>query len=408
MQRIIDEPVTLGELSDELCLLIFRYLPASTLKKLSETSRRFYGLSIELMYHTIDLSIHHLEPVYIINEHHFVDRLAADFKDIVVKQHLFIKQMLRKPQYASLVRSFTWTTSIGSGYLREPFPGEFRGENALWLAEKVYAVFSLLDRATSIDIDTGPDHVESLDLIPLSPRPSLFPNARHIQLGGKMHYALASAILHGSKKAPLSSLTLNNVQEGGLLASGENYDMGHRSRGAVRRSAALSTVDEDWPEGFLPKEVGPGNMRRLLNSSLESRCRHLQYLSLRKQGQQCHGQTYPGPLTHEDAVYHEWAAFIQAIRPPTLVLAHGGHTDSPCNGRCILLGLNFHDRVTAPMDERFRDILMPVLQAGWDELTRMRVEGVSRSVLGGLSDLHSQITFDEQVKWCWNGVVGLR
>ncbi len=50
-----------------------------------------------------------------------------------------------------------------------------------------------------------------------------------------MHYALASAILHGPDKAPLYSLTLNNVLEGGLLRTNEAFrfwrslpDGGHR------------------------------------------------------------------------------------------------------------------------------------------------------------------------------------
>jgi len=152
----------------------------------------------------------------------------------------------------------------------------------------------------------------------------------------------------------------------------------------------------------------------LLNSSLKLRCRHLQYLSLRKQGQQFPVQTRPSPVTYEDAVYHEWAAFIQAIRPPTLVLAHGGATDSTCNGMPTVAsrgvrfrpGLQLHG-ATALMDELFRDILMPILQAGWPGLTRLTVQGVSKSVLGGLSDLQDvQITIDETVKWCWNGTVG--
>ena len=260
MQRVaMDGPVALGELSDELCLSILEYLPASALKRLSETSRRFYNLSIPVMYHTIDLGIHYFEPVYIVDKPYLTKRQPANWKDILIKQHLFINLMLREPQYASLVRSFTW--NLGFSRAEVCLQAEFR-ERVIWLPEKVYAMFSLLDRATSIDIDMGPWHSESLASIPLSRRPLLFPDARHIRLGGKMHYALASAILHGSDKAPLSSLSLNNVQEGGLLASGENFHMGIKVDGFVRSWRDLDTFKENWPEGCLPIQVKPGNMRR--------------------------------------------------------------------------------------------------------------------------------------------------
>jgi hypothetical protein len=51
------------------------------------------------------------------------------------------------------------------------------------------------------------------------------------------------------------------------------------------------------------------NMRRLLNTYLQKRCHNLQYLFLRKQGQQHASQLVPGPLSRDQESYHEWAVF---------------------------------------------------------------------------------------------------
>ncbi len=108
--------------------------------------------------------------------------------------------------------SLAWTMGL---QMIIALPDQINNWENNWIIEDTYQVFALLNRAIHIDLDTGPIHAERSIAVP-----SLFPSARYICLGGKMHYALASAILHGSNKAPLISLSLNNVQEGGLFASG--------------------------------------------------------------------------------------------------------------------------------------------------------------------------------------------
>jgi hypothetical protein len=283
------------------------------------------------------------------------------------------------------------------------FPDEINGVKTVspWPAPKEYDMFALLNNATKIDIDTGRDLHDTLRKLGLDRHPSLFPAARQIRLGGKMHYAFASAVLHGPGKAQLFSLDLNNVQEGGHLASGKNYYL-HSNE----------TLREDWPENSAPREVGPGCMRRLLNAAfVQSRCSHLRHLSLRKQGKQHPQQPYPGDdTTHDNEVYEEWAAFIRSVRPATLFLAHGGHTDGPYNGhpkRGVGPGLKLSDGQIAPMNEHFRRFLLPVLKQGWHSLTRLQIEGVSRQALEDLEyELDGvEVLINERVKWCWNGVI---
>lgn len=179
-------------------------------------------------------------------------------------------------------------------------------------------MFSLLNNATEIDIDGGTLHRELVSSIIVPHMASCFPAAQRIRIGGKMHYALASCILHGVEKAPIISLDLNNIQEGGLLSTGLNVE--------VQRSALhFFFFKEDWPSGCYPRQVVSGNMRRILNSSLISRCMNLQSLSLRKQGQQAYDQDLPSGLTREVHVYEEWAYFISRVHPAHILLEHKSH-----------------------------------------------------------------------------------
>ena len=61
----------------------------------------------------------------------------------------------------------------------------------------------------------------------------------------------------------------------------------------------------------------------------------------------------------------------------------------------------------APMDKRFRDIVLPVLKDGWPGLKMVEVRGVEINVLTELQNLEGvEVVVDEEVEPCYNGMVG--
>jgi hypothetical protein len=153
-------------------------------------------------------------------------------------------------------------------------------------------------------------------------------------------------------------------------------------------------------------------MRRLLTAELVSRCRHLDTLYLRKQGQQHIQQQLPSDITYEGDVYHEWASFIAQVQPRHLRVDHGGSRLFPWEGG---KEKGTHPRITAedmaPMDARFRDILVPVLSPGWGRLQTLEIHGVCEDVTQPIVQaFHRRITSvipvcDPTVTWCWNAEV---
>jgi hypothetical protein len=84
--------------------------------------------------------------------------------------------------------------------------------------QEVFQTFALLKNVSTLEIDGGDKHTYQIPEIN-----DLFPKARRTSLRGKMHYKLASIILHGEGKAHLVKLLLDNLQEGGIYRTGENY-----------------------------------------------------------------------------------------------------------------------------------------------------------------------------------------
>lgn len=269
-------------------------------------------------------------------------------------------------------------------------------------------MFALLDRAITIDIDTGNRYPD-----PRPPFASLFPFAQHIRLEGKMHYALVSAILHGPDKAPLYSLTLDNVLEEGLLRATTAFRFSHTiSNGGGWAHNDPSDITEDGPEDSLPMQVAPGCMQRLLTltPSLERRCQHIRLLYLRKRGQQNQRQSLSGAVTHHDDFYQEWAAFIRVVQPLIPVIAHARNIHPPWSRvkmrSCDALLVQLQSPEIAPMNEKFQTLL-PLLREGWPGLERIETRGMSRSELGDLEDIEGvTVKVDELVKPCGITTVG--
>lgn len=223
-----------------------------------------------------------------------------------------------KSEYASWVRSFTWTMCLHRACATTTVALEDDRDSVIQL-------FSQLDCALSVDINGG-----SIHRYPPKPVPALFPAASHIRLSGQMHYGLASAILHGPQKTQLKTLDICNLHERGHTQSRQNYQTPpvRESYGwgvAAWEDDVAAPIEEDWPEGSLPKQVPPGPMRRLLNKQLVTRCTSLERLALRQVGIDMlqsfkilpPGWYYPGPEIHE-----EWTSFIRAVRPRHLILQY--------------------------------------------------------------------------------------
>jgi hypothetical protein len=268
-------------------------------------------------------------------------------------------------------------------------------------------MFYFLQNVTKVDIDGG-----RTSLPVLSHSASFFPNAHHVRLGGLMQWSLASAILHGKNKASLKSLTLYNLIERGQLRDGSPYAyrVHRRSRGPPK--LPLKDVNEDWPEGSSPIQVRPGCMRRLLTAELVSRCRTLDTLFLRKQGQQHSQQQLPSDMTYEDDVYLEWASFIAQVQPRHLRLEHGGSTLFPwIGGKEWRTDPKITVQHMAPMDARFRDLLAPALRPGWHRLQTLEIHGVCDEVTQPIVQAFRRrictvsLTCDPTVTWCWNAEV---
>ena len=278
----------LAKVADEIWVSILAHLPKSSLLKTSRTSKRLRTLSIPLLYNEVDMSLHDHEP-YKLN---FADNGTSqpwttygpsedDIQRTLKKQCRLILQLLRRREYGAYVRSFRWT--MGLEIHHRLLPRWLEGGSFQWDSDQVYKVFSLLDQTLSVDIGGGTIHNYPPLLVG-----SLFPRARNIRLRGNLHYKLAWDILSGENKAALTSLSLHDLQAGGMFSPGEDFPL------EMNNHADPSCLIPRWENTGRPKGyqsgreedlTGPANMRRLLTiPSLQKRCQNIQYLFLSKQG----------------------------------------------------------------------------------------------------------------------------
>lgn len=290
-------------------------------------------------------------------------------------------QLSRKPEYGLYVRSFKWTLGLETGH--SPYhillPSWIDGSRFRWAPELVYKTFHLLSHVHSIDIGgTSTRYHHFPDMGPL------FPRARKIRLRGNMDYVLAWDILHGEHKAFITSLSLHDVHLEDYLAS-----------------------DVDTPSGVT-------NMRRLFQiPSLHQRSQNIRSLFLCKLGQQHPVQKDTGVLLHDEEVYREWAKFISVVEPTNLVLAHSGLPHAPWNGRprlptcLVFVGAPQGPPpwpLVSPMNELFRDVVLPTLVKPWPRFSNLEIRGVQRGVLQGLTNSlpNCSLQVDEGLGSCWH------
>ncbi|KAI9930817.1 hypothetical protein MW887_011575 [Aspergillus wentii] len=344
-------------LPPELWHFIADNLEFSSIKNMTEVSKDLNTFFTPSLYRNVNLSVHHYEPI--IEDDYIVQRWPSNIRYVFAQQSFFMRQIFNKPEYASMVRSFTWTMGLHRLCNLPEWAKE--DDSPIQELENIYALFALMDQVTFVDIGGGPIHPYLSDSSHLT---SLFPNATHISLSGQMHYALASAILHGQDKAPLTSLRIGCLLERGRVRSGENY--------IYRKSGR--EMEEDWPEDSNPIQIYAGCMRRVFNLSLQSRCRDLSDLTLcyldldmlRHRNNIPPGWNYLPDETHE-----EWTSFLKVVQPQHLTIEYFVlcmERLSELQGRTC--------RLPRPGNRVFDHILLPVLHEAWPGLRTLDIHGV--------------------------------
>ncbi|KAK4695696.1 hypothetical protein P7C71_g2101, partial [Lecanoromycetidae sp. Uapishka_2] len=400
------DPARKAPLSNDLWFAVFKTLSKSSLRTTLQVNKEFYDLALPILYHTVDFSAKPIIDIYGVTPRFWSPKRSINA--LHIRQWRFAQQILRKPFYGSLVRSFAWTMGFENR------------EHLVYLIDErwddtvIYKMFSHLILATHITIDTSATAPKTIPNLP-----ALFPSATHLHLGGKTTYAFASSILHNPTTNPLHSLTLENVIEGGLIQDPTSKESRLINRSDTDARERLIHLPENWPPKSLPLQVRPGSMRRLLVPTLLHRCQRLHYLALYKQGQQHEDQIFPSAkYTFDKEIYDEWASFVCAVKPSVLIVAHLKDVERPYSGAPWQAGWGWmsfmpedvHWPEIAPMDEYFRERLAPVLREGWTGLERLEIRGVSRSVLknlekeDGLSGV--EVVVKEEVDYAWNATVG--
>jgi hypothetical protein len=136
-------------------------------------------------------------------------------------------------------------------------------------------------------------------------------------------------------------------------------------------------------------------MRRLLNNSLQRRCLNLQYRFRRKQRQRHASQLVQGPLSRDEEM---GCVFVSC--PPCDANSRTRWRESCAVERITKLPSccpnptwgNLPRPPIPPMDERFRDAIVPVLCKGWPSLKIVEIRGVEKAVLACLEKKRSSLS----------------
>ena len=348
----------------DIWLLIIDMLDQPSLKAVAEVSKTLHILSMPALYAKIDMSIHHTIPQVAVQDS-LPTQCPVDIQKVFGQQSLFMQRILEQPELALRVRSFTWTMGL---HCLCHFPSW--EQNSKFEPEKVYALFQSLCNVTTVDIAGGDFHN-----YPCPSVQNLFPKATHIRLSGQMHYALASAILHGLDKAPLDSLVLENLLERGRLKTGDNFHLQYDATG--RRLLVRRPLEEIWPEGGPPVQVSPGAMTRLLGEPLQSRCRHLRrfvfgVLDLTLEARQ--GWLPPGWCDRTSEIEDELTSFLRSVHPRELTLIYSRLSDRQRESLKAGYGRPRCRRPRRlPVDSRYT--LLETVLGGWPGLEKLTLRG---------------------------------
>jgi hypothetical protein len=121
---------SLESLDSDSWFQISSYVPKSTILAICCTSRHLHDTLIPILYHSIDLSIHSTTAG---------TRFSFHYRRQMCRgQYIFLRQILRKPEYGQYVRSFMWT--LGLEDEKVSFLPRFMEDRAcrdgIWLSEQ--------------------------------------------------------------------------------------------------------------------------------------------------------------------------------------------------------------------------------------------------------------------------------
>ena len=263
-------------------------------------------------------------------------------------QASFLTSLLKHPEYASFVRSLSWTLTFGPEWF-----GEYQDpvEKIISPHDQTWQVLELLSMVR--DVDLASEHMLMRHSYVRDCPEMLFPAATKVRLSGVMDQRLVhSMISHRSHR--LESLCIDDVQHWGLHADG-------RPLTVLSERNALRLLEQE--PGMYP----PGPMRGIFDSSVHYS--DLRYLLLRKAASQTVADKEWVPDA-DIAVYKEWAILIRSVKHHLRCLVFE-QSSRPLGRDCR------QDR--RPMDRRFQDHLLPLfLESGWDSLERLEIRGVGR------------------------------
>ena len=191
-------------MNNDIFLHILDWLPPATLSSVCRLSHDANEIATPHLYRSVDLTVDDASP------------LAADTdidpsETLVQKQLRFLDTLSGHPEYSSLVRQFAWT----AGLLRDQDEAELR-EEVPYVTPELH-LFESLARATNVSIKSSIPWVESNPMASNASASAecdaLFPEARSVEVGGRMNDTLAKSMLQRKRRASLRSLRVDYLPE---------------------------------------------------------------------------------------------------------------------------------------------------------------------------------------------------
>jgi hypothetical protein len=161
---------SLESLDSDSWFQISSYVPKSTILAICCTSRHLHDTLIPILYHSIDLSIHSTTAG---------TRFSFHYRRQMCRgQYIFLRQILRKPEYGQYVRSFMWTLGLEDEKVSF-LPRFIQEERVVWKTGLVETVFGFLNKVTRLDLGNATRRsLCELNMV----EEEAFPTAQHIRL----------------------------------------------------------------------------------------------------------------------------------------------------------------------------------------------------------------------------------
>lgn len=346
------------ELSNELRLVILRLCDRSAWLQLNLVSKDLHALCLPLIYGDVDLSTHNFDipyPPYLLTyrpDPPPLEPAEEKVRQLHKAQELFLRTVLKHPEYAPFTRTLTWTLTFGPEVDETGSPVE----HLVYPHNQTWEVLLTLHNVRRLDLAS--QHMLMRYPYVQDCPTTLFPVAKSVKLSGVMNEKLVSSVISHDPDR-LEELSIDDVQHWGLHADGR----------PLTDTGEWSIREQRMKEpGIYPS----GPMRCIFDSSA---CfSSLRYLFLRKAATR-YVSDIEWVSEADIAVYKEWASFIISIKRNLRRLTF--EQAAPPMG--WLMRGRGGVQTRRPMDQRFHDYLLPVfLEGGWDRLERLEIRGVGR------------------------------